>query len=239
MNRTCGLLAAIAPLVVAIGCGSGDRAASGPPELPPLGPVVTAAPVATGPETDAAGLRQRLLSDTDLPAGFTALPSPADTGAGATGSSPTNPAECVKVLAPLGAQYPGASAQASTQYAGPNFSSIDIDAASYPPGAVAAAFTQAQDLLRRCAHYTSVDGSDIAVDYRIGGLVQPPVGDAAAPFQVRSTSDDLSLGSSVAIVQVGSTLVQVAVTAPETVDPEVLGALTAAQVRRLQGVAGP
>jgi hypothetical protein len=34
-------------------------------------------------------------------------------------------------------------------------------------------------------------------------------------------------------------LLQVAVTAPEAVDPAVLSALTAAQVRRLQGSAGP
>ncbi|MGQ4617136.1 hypothetical protein [Nocardia sp. R7R-8] len=239
MIRACGLLAALAPLLVATGCGSGDRARPGPPELPALGPVVAAAPVTTAPETDSARLRGLLLADTDLPAGFTASAPPADTGGGATGASPTNPAECVKVLAPLGAQRSGALARASTQYAGPNFSSIDIDAASYPPDAVAAAFSEAQEILRRCAHYVGADGSDIPIDYRIGGLVQPRAGDACAPFQVRTTSDDLTLGSSAAIVQVGSTLVQVAVTAPESVDPGVLSALTAAQVRRLRGVAGP
>lgn len=239
MIRRRGLLAALAPLVVVAGCGSDEPAAAGKPELPALGPVVTAAPVASAPETDSARLRERLLGDTDLPAGFTALPPSADTGAGAVSGSPTNPAECVKVLAPLGAQSSGALARASTQYAGPNFSSIDIDAASYPPDTVAAAFSEVQETLRRCAHYVSADGSDIPVDYRIGGLAQPPAGDACAPFQVRTTSDDLTLGSSVAIVQVGSTLTQVAVTAPESVDPGVLSALTAAQVRRLQGVAGP
>ncbi|MFE7747116.1 hypothetical protein [Nocardia sp. NPDC057455] len=239
MTRACALSAVVAPLMVAAGCGSQEGAASGQPELPPVGPVVAAAPATTGPQTDSARLRERLLSDADLPAGFAALAPPADAGSGATGASPTNPAECGKVLAPLGAQRPGALAQASTQYAGPNFSSIDIDAASYPADRVAGAFSDVQEILRRCAHYSSAEGSDIPMDYRIGGLVQPPVGDAAASFQVRTTSDDLTLRSSTAIVQVGSTLVQVAITAPEAVDPAVLSALTAAQVRRLQGVAGP
>ncbi|WP_174188227.1 sensor domain-containing protein [Nocardia barduliensis] len=237
MIRARGLLAALAPLVVVIGCGSQEQTAAGQPELPALGPVVAAAPVTTGPETDPARLRDRLLGDADLPPGFTALPPPADTGA--TSASPTNPAECGKVLAPLGVQRPGALAQASTQFAGPNFSSIDIDAAGYPADAVGLAFSDVQEILRRCAHYSSADDSGITVDYRIGGLDQPPAGDASASFQVRTTSDGLTLGSSVAIVQVGSTLVQVAVTAPESVDPGVLSALTAAQVRRLRGVAGP
>ncbi|MGY2012055.1 hypothetical protein ACW9HJ_34120 [Nocardia gipuzkoensis] len=234
-----GLLAALAPLVVVAGCGSQDHAAAGPPDLPALGPVVASAPVTTGPETDSARLRDRLLGDADLPAGFTALPPPADAEGGAIGAAPTNPAECGKVLAPIGTQRTGALAQASTQFAGPNFSSIDIDAASYSPDTVGAAFSDVQEILRRCAHYASADDSDIPVVYRIGGLDQPPAGDAGAPFQVRTTSDDLTLGSSVTIVQVGSTLVQVAVTAPESVDPGVLSALTAAQVRRLRGVAGP
>lgn len=238
MMRRCGMLAALVPLVVA-GCGSQEPAPAGKADLPALGPVVAAAPVTAAPETDSARLRERLLGDTDLPADFTALPPAAETGGGAAGGSPTNPAECVKVLAPLGAQRSGALARASTHYAGPNFSSIDIDAASYPADTVGAAFSEVQEILRRCAHYASADGSDIPVDYRVGGLAQPPAGDASAPFQVRTTSDDLTLGSSVAIVQVGSTLAQVAVTAPESVDPGVLSALTAAQVRRLQGAAGP
>ncbi len=238
MTRACGLLTAAASVVLAAGCGAPEPAAASP-ELPPLGPVVAAAPVTVAPETDSGRLRDQLLGDADLPSGFTALPPRADAGMASADASPTNPAECAKVLTPLGAQQPGALAQASTQYAGPNFSSIDIDAAAYPRDAVPGAFSAVQEILRRCAHYSGADATDIAVEYRIGGLAQPPAGDAVAAFQVRTTSDGLTLGSSVAIVQVGSTLVQVAVTAPEAVDPGVLSALTAAQVRRLKGVAGP
>ncbi len=238
MIRACGLLTAAASVVLGAGCGSPEPAAESP-GLPPLGPVVAAAAVTGSPETDSDRLRDRLLGDADLPSGFTALPPRAEAGMATTDASPTNPAECAKVLTPLGAQQSGALAQASTHYAGPNFSSIDIDAASYQQDTVAGAFSAVQETLRRCAHYSGADATDIAVEYRIGGLTQPPAGDAAAAFQVRTTSEGLTLGSSVAIVQVGSTLVQVAVTAPEAVDPGVLSALTAAQVRRLKGVAGP
>lgn len=239
MIRACGLLTAALSAVLVAGCGSAEPATELPevPELSPLGPVVAAAPVTAAPETDSDRLRAGLLGDANLPPGFTALPPRADAGTAA--ASPTNPAECVKVLSPLGAQYSGALAQASTQYAGPNFSSIDIDAASYPRDAVAGAFSAVQEILRRCAQYSGADATDIPVEYRIGGLAQPPAGDAVAAFQVRTTSEGLTLGSSVAIVQVGGTVLQVAVTAPEAVDPEVLSALTAAQVRRLTGVAGP
>ncbi|UAK36069.1 hypothetical protein K8O92_31985 [Nocardia asteroides] len=239
MIRAAGLPIAAASVALAAGCGSSDSAVPGLPELPPLGPAVAAAPVTAGPETDSGRLGAQLLGEANLPSGFTALPTRADTGIAPSGASATNPPECAKVLTPIGAQHAGALAQASTQYAGPNFSSIDIDAASYPHDALGGAFSAVQETLRRCVRYSGADATDIPVDYRIGGLAQPAAGQAAKAFQVRATSDGLTLGSSVAIVQVGSTLVQVAVTAPESVDPGVLSALTAAQVRRLQGVAGP
>ncbi|MGK8524593.1 hypothetical protein ACRS6B_24965 [Nocardia asteroides] len=237
--RAVGLPLAAASVALAAGCGSSESAAPGLPDLPPLGPPVSAAPVTTAPETDSGRLGAQLLGESNLPSGFTALPPRADAGTAPAGASASNPPECAKVLTPLGGQYSGALAQASTQYAGPNFSSINIDAASYPPDALAGALSTVQETLRRCVRYSGADATDIPVDYRIGGLAQPAAGDAATAFQVRATSDGLALGSSVAIVQVGSTLAQIAVTAPESVDPGVLSALTAVQVRRLRGVAGP
>ncbi|WP_433663491.1 hypothetical protein ACQPW1_16020 [Nocardia sp. CA-128927] len=238
MSRGLGLVLAAATTALVAACGSSKSAAPQSPELPPLGPVAAAAPVTSAPITNADRLHDQLLTSTNLPPNFTALPTRAEVPAGAQGS-PTDPAECSKVLTPLGEQRPGALAKASTQYAGPNFSSIDIDAASYSNDAVASAFSDVQATLRRCTHYAGADATDIAVDYRVGGLTQPQAGDAATAFQVRTTSDGLTLHSSVAIVQVGSTLAQVAVTAPEPVEAGVLSDLTAAQVRRLQGVSGP
>ncbi|MGO4616545.1 hypothetical protein AB4305_26950 [Nocardia sp. 2YAB30] len=238
--RVCGLLLAVASTALAAGCGSAEPAAPEPAELPPLGPVVAASPVTAVPESDPERLRGLLLGGANLPPNFTALPPRTDVpeGAGDAASAPTNPAECAKVLTPLATLRPGALAQASIQYAGPNFSSIDIDAATYPSEALAEVFSDVQAMLRRCTRYSGVDATDIPVDYQVGGLAQPPAGDAATAFQVRTSSDGMTLSSSVAIVQVGGTLAQVAVTAPEPVDPGVLSDLTTAQVRRLQGVAG-
>ncbi|MEU7145463.1 hypothetical protein ABZ942_38875 [Nocardia sp. NPDC046473] len=238
VSRGFGLVLVAATTALVAACGSSKSAAPAAPDLPPLGPAATAAPVTAVPITDADRLHDQLLTSTNLPPNFTMLPTRSDALAGAQ-DSPTDPAECAKVLTPLGAQRPGSLAKASIQYSGPNFSSVDIDAASYSNDAVASAFSDVQATLRRCTHYSGTDATDIAVDYRVGGLTQLQAGDAATAFQVRTTSDGVTLHSSVAIVQVGSTLVQVAVTAPEPVEAGVLSDLTAAQVRRLQGVPGP
>lgn len=238
MSRGSALLLAAATTALVAACGSPKSASPESPELPPLGPAVAAAPATAAPITDADRLHDQLLTSTNLPPNFTMLPTRAEAPAGAR-DSPTDPAECAKILTPIGAQRAGSLAKASVQYSGPNFSSVDIDAASFPNHAVASAFSEVQATLRRCVHYSGNDATDISVDYRVGGLTPPQVGDAATAFQVRTTSDGLTLHSTVAIVQVGSTLTQVAVTAPEPVEAGVLSDLAAAQVRRLQGVPGP
>ncbi|GAA5075037.1 hypothetical protein [Nocardia iowensis] len=239
VTRGRGLLLAVVTAAFAAACGSSESAAPDSAELPPLGPVTAAAPVTGTPTADAARLREQLLTTANLPPNFTALPTRADAPAGVKQTAPTDPAECATVLTPLGAQRSGALATAAVQYAGPSFSSIDIDAASFPNDAVASAFSDVQATLRRCTHYSGADATDIPIDYRVCGFAPPQAGDAVTAFEVRATSDGLTLHSSVAIVQVGSTLAQVAVTAPEPVDARVLSDLTAAQVRRLHGVSGP
>ncbi|MEV6562394.1 hypothetical protein AB0M22_42190 [Nocardia sp. NPDC051756] len=238
VSRGFGLSLAAAATALVAACGSSKSATPESSSLPSLGPVATAAPVTAPPITDADRLRDQLLTGTNLPPNFTALPTRADVAADGQ-ASPTDPAECAKVLTPLAAQRPGSLAKASVGYSGPNFSSIDIDAASFANAVVASAFSEVQATLRRCTHYSGTDATDISVDYRVGGLTPPSAGDAVTAFQVRTSSDGLTLHSSVAIVQVGSTLAQVAVTAPEPVEAGVLSDLTAAQVRRLQGVSGP
>ncbi|WP_280403476.1 hypothetical protein [Nocardia brasiliensis] len=239
MTRGRGLMLAAATTAFVSACGSSSSSEPpAGPELPPLGPAATAAPVQSPPATDSDRLYRQLLTGADLPRDFTALPPRADVPTGAP-TTPTDPADCAKVLTPLGEQHPGALAQAAIQYAGPNFSSIDIDAASYRNDAVAPAFAQMQAALRQCVHYSGADATDIPIDYRVGGLTPPRAGDAATAFQVRTSSEGLTLHSAVAIVQVGATLAQIAVTAPEAVDERVLSELTAAQVRKLQGVPGP
>ncbi|WP_194819440.1 hypothetical protein [Nocardia sp. XZ_19_385] len=209
------------------------------PAPPAFGPVATAAPAGGAPITDSDVLLARLLDPADLPSGFT--PSGASRSADFPlgDPPPTKPAGCEKVMTPIGEQRPEARAWNFIGYSGPNFSSIDIDAATYPSDQLAPAFTAIQQTLRGCTTYSGADADETAIDFRLGGLEQPPAGDAATAFQLRTTSDGITLVTLVSLVQVGNTLTQVAVTAPDAVDPGVLTAVTAAQVRRLQGVAGP
>ncbi|MFC8046938.1 hypothetical protein [Nocardia sp. NPDC057353] len=238
-------VAAVLAALVLAGCADDGEPAPAAPEpgagLPSFGAPATAAPVTgTGP-AGSAELLNRLLSGTDLPGSFTPLP-PRATG-GAAGTDATDPAGCVAVLTPIARQVPGARADAAVQYAGPDFSSIDIDAAAYPADGVAPALAAVQRTLRECVRYTDVPPPDAAGDppitYEVAPFDQPAAGDSSTAYQVLVRSDDLTLHSAVALVQVGDALAQIAVTAPESVQPEVLTALTTQQVRRLRGIAGP
>ncbi|MEU4600078.1 hypothetical protein [Nocardia sp. NPDC023988] len=198
------------------------------------------APAAAAPGSglvvrDQAQLSAGLLAAIDLPGDFTAVP-PRSAGddAAMPADAPTDPADCGRLLTPIAQQWPGSAAAASVQFAGPSFATIDIDAASYPDTALAAAFDSLQSRPRRCTSYTG-DDAGVRIDYRTGPLEQPPVGDAGSAFTLTATSEGLTLTSATSLVQVGNTLVQVVVTAPEEVDPGVLADLTAAQVRKLRG----
>lgn len=229
------LLAAVSAALLA-GCGSDSTNDDGR-ALPELGPVVAAAPVSGPPLTDAAVLGRQLLGPEDLPQGMEQVPQSNLDSTGA--QSRTNPAECAQVLRPLARQRPDALTRNAVGFNGPNFSSIDIDAATFSNDTLAGAFEAVQQTLRKCRSYSETDADDAVVEYRLGGLAQPVAGDASTSFQLRLTSEGFTLVSLVTVVQVGNTLTQVSVTAPESVDPGVLTDLTAAQVRSLKGVAGP
>jgi hypothetical protein len=233
MKRSAVVLAGLA--VCAAGCGAQHH-----DSLPPLGSTVAAPPVTAPATTDSAALQALLLTAADLPPGFTQLD---DAGAG-NGTQPadrsrTDPAACANVLAPVGDQVPGGSAHAAVHYSDPHFAGIDIDITSYPNGAAAQAFSTVQALLHQCRSYSGTDADGTAIDYLVGGLDQPRAGDASASFQVRTTSQGMTLYSAATVAVTGSDVVQIADTAPQPIDPNTLRDLTAKQVRRLQGIAGP
>ncbi|MFI5781528.1 hypothetical protein [Nocardia sp. NPDC051570] len=234
--RHAGWLLAGAAMVGAAGCGSAQD-----DSLPGFGPVATAPAATTPAVTDAAALRARLLTVADLPPGFTQLEdaSPGNGPQQPVDRSRTDPPACAKILAPVADQRPGASARAAVHYTAADFSSIDIDIASYPGDGAAQAFSAAQQLLRQCRKYSGTDADGTALSYRAGVLDQPRAGDASASFQVRTTSEGMTLYSVATVAVVGSTVVQVARTATEPVDPAGLRDLTAGQVMRLRGVVGP
>ncbi len=227
------LIAAVA--VFAAGCGSHHSGAS----LPPVSPAPAPSKVTAAPLTDSAALRAELLSGTDIPPEFEAL----DDSSGGNGPTPpdrshTDPAACAKVLDAVNDQVPGASAHAAVHYSSADFDSIDIDAASYPGNGAAQAFASVQDLLRRCGSYSGTDADGTAVGYQVGGLDEPRAGDASVSFQVRTTSQGLTLYSAATVAVVGSTVVQIARAGQKAVDPAALRSITDTQIRRLQGVSG-
>jgi hypothetical protein len=239
--RTCPAGAAVAVAVVLLAAGCGSRHDD---SLPPLGAAVTPSPVTGAPLTDSAALQAKLLSVDDMPPGFTELD---DASAGSPGGnspappdrSHTDPADCAKVLDPVNDQVSGSSAHGAVHYSSPDLDSIDIDAAGYPNGAAAQAFSAVQALLRRCSSYSGTDADGTPLSYRVGGLAEPRAGDASVSFQVRTTSQGLTLHSAATVALVGSTVVQIARAGQKPVDPQALRGITAAQVQRLQGIAGP
>ncbi|MEV0250529.1 hypothetical protein AB0H76_28315 [Nocardia sp. NPDC050712] len=229
MNKGFGLVLVGAAL--AAGCGSDTTEDT--PAPPAFGPVVAAAPAPGTPIDNSDVLLARLLDPADLPAGFTPSGTSRSADLPLGDPPPTDPAGCEQVMTPLGEQRPQARAWNFIGYNGPNFSSIDIDAASYPTDQIGPAFAAVQQTLRGCTAYSGTDADKTRIDFRLGGLEQPPAGDAITSFQLRTSSDGITLVTLVSLVQVGNTLAQVAVTGLDAVDPGVLTAVTAAQVRRL------
>ncbi|MGC4993900.1 hypothetical protein [Nocardia salmonicida] len=231
--RVGAAVSACVGLAAVAGCGSDDAADS--PGSGPFSAPVTAAPGTGAVVRDAAQLSAGLLAATDLPGDFAVVPPRGDAAEPAVPPAAlTDPPDCGRLLSPIAQQWPGSAAAASVQFAGPSFATIDIDAASYPDTALAPAFDALQAQPRRCTSYSG-DDAGVRIEYRTSALAQPPVGDADSAFTLTATSDGLTLTSATSLVQVGNTLVQVVVTAPEVVDPGVLSDLTAAQVRKLRG----
>lgn len=236
-GRTIAFAAAVITAVALLtGCGSseGTDSETDRVELGALGEIVPAAPVTDPPFTDADTLALRLLGEDDLPDGMVAAYDPTDESSQpASVPAPTTPAGCGKVLMALGFQRPEALTWTAVAYNGPEFASIDIDAASYAD--VGAALRAVQETVHNCTEYFGEDSEDTRIDYRLGALDQPPAGDASTSFQLRMTSADAGLVAQATLVQVGATLAQISVTAPEASDPALLAELTAAQVRALRG----
>ncbi len=228
------LASAVAVTVSA--CGSSD---SGAP-LQTFGPTV-APPQTSGaaaPVVDSITLRSNLLDVPQLPSGYSALNDPPPGSTGGAGAK-TDPPQCAKVLSPVSAQAPGSFSQTVAQFGGPDFDTLDIDAASYANGGAAQAFSTVQSLLRECTRYSGKDVDGESVDFQVGAVDQPSAGDASTAFRVHTTSQGLTLYSVVSVTLVGSVVVQLAMSGAAEPDPQELSALTAAQARKLKGEAGP
>lgn len=130
----------------------------------PVGIVPAPAELSGTAITDSATLQAAMLTVGDLPGGYAPLPDPVrDLGLDpapeydAPDRSSTDPKECADVLAPVSQQAPGATASAEVRYSGPNFSSIDEDAASYADSGASTAFEAVQSAFAQCSTYSGTD----------------------------------------------------------------------------------
>ncbi|MGW0175812.1 sensor domain-containing protein [Rhodococcus sp. NPDC003322] len=234
--RVAGLVAALAVTPALVSCGED----SSDPVLPPV--TTVAAPTAPATTTvDEAGLTAALLTVADLPAGFAALPDPvADLGLPEAAAdsesdrSSTDPQACAGVLAPIADQVPGAAAQGVARFAGPDFTSIDTDAAAYPDSGAAQAFTAVQSTFASCADYSGTDADGVTVHYRLGGLDQPTVGDASVAVRLETSSEGFTMTSDTVVAVVGGAVVQVTATGQQPIEPAVLTRLARTAVDRLR-----
>lgn len=237
----------VAGVVLLTACGaSSDGAASGAEtSLAPLPAPVTAPPnPGAAPITDEARLQAALLTTGQLPAGFAVLPDPVrdlglpplpeDAAGSEADRSSTDPQVCAAVLREVADQSPGATTRAASRFSGPDFASIDTDAASYAGDGAAQAFAHLQTTLASCAEYRGTDADGVSVQYRLGGLEQPTVGDASTSVRLVTTSEGFTMTSDVVVAVVGPTVVQVVATGQQPVEPEVLAGLAAAAVNRLR-----
>ncbi|MFD4181918.1 sensor domain-containing protein [Rhodococcus sp. NPDC058514] len=239
-TRVAACALAALPLFAACAGPGGEEAATSMPPLP--APVAAQQPSASGPITDPDRLRAALLTAADLPTGFAPLADPvADLGLppapeyDAADRSSTDPRACASVLRELADQASGSAARAVARFGGSDFTSIDIDAASYPDGGVAQALARVQETFSGCTEYRGTDADGFAVQYRLGGLDQPAVGDASTSVRLLTSSDGVTMTSDVVIIQIGSTLVQLVASGQEPIGPDLLTRLARTAADRVRG----
>lgn len=226
-------------------CGGHDDGSS-EGARPELGPRVSAPQPLTGsPISDSAVLSSRMLESGDLPDGFVTVPDPVgDLGLDpapdydSPDRSSTDPTSCADVLATIADQWAGASADAEVRYSGPDFSSLDEDAASYADDGAATAFTALQDTFAGCSDYSGTDADGIEVNYRLGAREQPTIGDASTSVRLETTSEGFTLVSEAVLAVVDHTLVQLVVTSQQGVDPASFTDLATSAADRIRGNVG-
>lgn len=226
-------LAATITVIGLVGCTHADETGAA---LPALGTPVTAPEPTGAPITNAQVLHAALQTTAELPVGF--VPSfepqlpPGDEPTGSDRSS-TDPPQCAAVLATVAAQAPGAVSDAAARFSGPDFASIDLDAASYAGTGAANAFGILQDTFHACTEYRGTDADGYRVDTRLGALDQPAVGDASVAVRLTTTSDGVTLTSDVVVSMVDATVIQIVASGRQPIAPDALAAVSRAAVDRV------
>ncbi|NLU82934.1 sensor domain-containing protein [Rhodococcus sp. HNM0569] len=240
-RRSLAVALAAASALALAACGSDDPEPSSAPAAPaPTGVTVRPGSEAA-PFSDADALAGALLTTGELPAGFVEQPDPVeDLGlepipeSDEPDQSHTEPQECADVLAPIGDQTEGAQATAVAHFTGPDFASIDQDAASYPDAAQTVdAFTRLQAPLASCGNYRGTDADGFEVTYQVGAGPTIDLGDGTVSLRVTATSEGVTLYSDALLIAVGPTLTQVVVSGQDAADEATLRTLGQAAVDKL------
>ncbi len=228
--------AVLAAALLVAGCSSDNK------DLPDLGPSITMSPPAANAGVpDSAKLMSALLTESELPVGFGALADPS-IGPSAAQPSPTkastntDPPECAAVLEPIADVSPGATGRALGRFQGTDFSSIDIDAASYSPSTVADAFAHVQDVFAKCTEYSDKDGDGVKISFTLARLDRPKSGDSSVSIRLQTESEGVTLTSDVVVMVVGTTIVQFAATGTSPIAPQVLTDLVDKQATKIRDI---
>lgn len=208
-----------------------------------MGPDVAAPePLVGSPYVDSVVLQNAMVTEDELPEGYSVIPDPVrDLGLDpapdyeSPDRSSTDPQQCADVLAPVSQQLAGASATADVRYSGPDFSSIDEDAASYADDGAARAFEAVQDAFQACSAFTGTDADGIGVDYSLEGRDEETIGDASTSVRLTTTSEGFTLVSEAVVAVVDRTVVQFVVTSQEGADPASLSALARSAAEKVRG----
>ncbi|SNT22042.1 hypothetical protein [Rhodococcoides kyotonense] len=230
--------------VICAACGnSADEPAT--TSAAPIPAAVAAPDPLAGPAiTDSTVLQSAMIPLESLPPGYTVIPDPVrDLGLDPAPGyddpdrSGTDPQRCADVLAPISQQFADAAASAEVRYSGPDFSSIDEDAASYTGRGAADAFAAVQAAFADCGSFTGTDADGIDISYTLEGRDgDVTAGDASVTARLKIESGGFTLVSDVVVAVVDSTVVQVVATDQDGVDDATLSALAQAAVDGIRGV---
>lgn len=196
---------------LAAGCGGGSPSAA-------PAPGALAAPAAVSPSSaptpfSQAELQQRLLSLSDMPAGYQ-VAQDTSSSSGGQHSTVTSSDPACQPLADLSASGKPpesfAGAQAPQFGAGPDGPFIDENLASYAtPAAAQAYFAKLTTAIQTCKQFTQTQPDGTKLDVTVSPFSFPAKGDASSASRLSLTVAGQPVQSDVVVVRVGSTLIAV------------------------------
>jgi hypothetical protein len=240
------MAAALLALGTAAGCGGSggsgaSKGAAKPAAAPPSTPSAPPSPpAASGPPT-AAQLQARLLTLSDLPAGFVTDDDTAD----ANGVMSSTDPHCRAMTDLMNSQgHPaGALATADASFTrsqfGPNIATGLAGFAT--PEAAQQLLADVTEAMHTCTRLTETDKDGSTYDFSVTPLSFPTTGDASGAIRVVTDVDDVPAQVDLVLVRLGSTLLYVADTGfgSADTDPDLTRQVVTRAVAKVRDPASP